>query len=119
MEIAAKVKTGEKQILGKATLNAAVKLGLTQKMLERIVGRDRSSIYRSGIDPKSKEGELSLLLIRCYRSLYALMGGDEQNIKHFMKTENTMTFGIPAQQILTIQGLVRLVGFLDAMRGKA
>ncbi len=109
----------ENEVLGKATLNASAKLGISQQQLESIIGRNRSSINRSGINPKSKEGELSLLLIRCYRSLHALMGGDDANIKHFMQTKNRVTKGVPHEQIYTIDGLVCLVQFLDAMRGRA
>ncbi|MCF6776418.1 MbcA/ParS/Xre antitoxin family protein [Thiotrichales bacterium 19X7-9] len=119
MQTALKPEITEKQVLGKAVLNAAKKLGITQEQLELVVHRDRSSIYRSGVDPNSAEGQLSLYLIRCYRSLYALMGGDEMNIKHFMKTQNKITNAVPIQQIMSIDGLVNLVQFLDAMRGKS
>lgn len=112
-------EVNENEVLGKATLSASAKLGISQQQLENIIGRNRSSINRSGINPKSKEGELSLLLIRCYRSLHALMGGDDANIKHFMRTRNQVTKGVPQEQIYTIGGLVCLVQFLDAIRGRA
>jgi|LauGreDrversion4_2_1035121.scaffolds.fasta_scaffold378201_2 hypothetical protein len=114
-----KSEISQSEVLGKATLNAAARLGISQQQLENIIGRNRSSISRSGINPKSKEGELSLLLIRCYRSLHALMGGDDLNVKHFMQTKNRITQGVPKEQIYHIHGLVYLVQFLDAMRGRA
>ena len=52
-------------VLAKATLRAAERLGLSRSELGQVLGRDRSSISRSGIDPESKPGELALLLIRC------------------------------------------------------
>ena len=113
-----KTKTKEAQVLAIAFLNAGKELGLSQAVLGPMIGRDRSSISRGGIDPKTASGKLALLLIRVYRSLFVLMGGDSANMKHWMQTSNLHTGGIPAEQILDIQGLVKIVEYLDAMRGK-
>ena len=104
-------------VLAKALINAGKALGLTQSALGEIVGKDRSSIAR-GLDPASKSGELALLLIRCYRSLYVLVGGEPQAMRHWMHTENLDTGGPPEEQIRSVQGLIRVVEYLDAMRGK-
>lgn len=106
-----------KTILGKALLNAGRLLGLSQADVSTIVGKDRTSIAR-GLDPGSKSGELALLLIRCYRSLYVLVGGDPRVLRHWMHTENRDTGGIPAEQLRTVQGLTRVLEYLDAMRGR-
>jgi hypothetical protein len=105
-------------VLAEAFLSAGKALGLTQKALISIVRRDRSSISRHGIDPGSAAGELALLLIRIYRSLFVLVGGDPEQMRHWMHTLNHHTGGIPAEQICAIQGLVRVVEYLDAIRGK-
>lgn len=105
-------------VLAKAVQRAGKALGLTATQVGEIVGRDRGSIRR-GIEPKSKPGELSLVLVRLYRSLYALMGGDPEAIRHWMRTPNRHTGGIPAEQILTVAGLFRVVEYLDAIRGRA
>ncbi|MGD8559175.1 MAG: MbcA/ParS/Xre antitoxin family protein [Gammaproteobacteria bacterium] len=110
-------KAENRNVLGKALLNAGKALGLSQTEVGKIIGKDRTSINR-GVDPDSKSGELALLLIRCYRSLYVLVGGNAGDMKHWMHTENHHTGGIPAAQIQTVQGLNRVVGYLDAMRGK-
>jgi hypothetical protein len=68
--------------------------------------------------PDSKQGELALLLIRAARALFALTGGDEDWIRHFMRSPNHLTGGIPAEQVQTVQGLVRVLTCLDALRGK-
>ncbi len=106
-----------KETLRKALLNAGKALGIPQAELGIIVGRDRSALYR-GFDPASKPGELALLLIRAYRSLYVLVGGAPTDMRHWMHTENHHTGGVPAEQIKSVQGLVRVVEYLDAMRGK-
>ena len=105
-------------ILAKAALNAGRNLGLTQTAIGRIVGKNRSTLLRSGVDPDSRNGELALLLVRCYRSLYALMDGNEAQMRHWMKTPNRHTGGIPAEQVLSVAGLVHVCDYLDAIRGK-
>jgi len=107
----------EKQVLAKALLTAAKALGLTQDEVGEVIGRDRSSFSR-GIEPETKAGELALMLIRCYRSLYAMVGGDDAVMKHWMHTPNKYFSDSPAQQIKKIAGLMSVVEYLDAVRGK-
>jgi len=110
--------TDQAGVLAEAFSNAGKSLGLTQADLGLIIGKDRSAISRGRIDPDSKEGELALLFIRCYRALFVLVDGDAANMQHWIKTENRHTGGIPAEQITTIQGLVGVLEYLDALRGK-
>lgn len=105
-------------VLGRSLLAAADYLGMSKAEIGNIVGRDRTSITRNGIDPASKPGELALIFIRIYRSLFALMGGDRDNMQHFMRTENLGTHGVPSEQLHNIQGMVAVCTYLDAMRGK-
>ena len=107
----------EADVLAEASLNAARALGLTQADLAGIVGRDRSRL-RAGIDPASKSGELALLFVRAYRGLYALVGGDRAAMARWVRGENRGTGGVPAEQMRTVEGLARVVGYLDAMRGR-
>jgi hypothetical protein len=103
-------------VLTKALLNAGKLLGLTQAELGEIIGRDRTAFSR-GLDPASKAGELALLVVRCYRSLFALTGGDAAAMRHWMHTDNRDTGGVPAEQLRSVPGLVRVLEYLDAMRG--
>ncbi len=112
-----KHQPNEKLTLSKALISAGKALGLSQVELGKIIGKDRTSLAR-GLDPNSKAGELALLVIRCYRSLFALVGGKDDDIKHWMHTENIHIGGVPATQILTAQGLVYTLQYLDAIRGK-
>ena len=105
-------------VLAKALLNAGRELGLTQAALGEIVGKDRTAISRGGIDPDSKTGELALLVIRAYRALFALVGGDAAQMKHWVRTDNHHVGGVPAEQIRSVQGLLRVVEYLDAIRAK-
>lgn len=109
-------------VLAKAVLRAAAQLGLRQADLAAVLGMHRTAISRlkqsPSLDPDSKQGELALLLVRMARALFALTGGDQDWIRHFMQTPNQATGGIPARQIETIQGLMRVLQFVDGIRGK-
>jgi len=105
-------------VLAHAVLEAGKALGLRQDEIGQVIGRDRSSITR-GVDPDTKSGELALLLVRCYRSLYVLVGGAGADMRHWMRTANHHTGGVPAEQVKSVQGLAGVVEYLDAMRGKS
>lgn len=109
-------------VLAKAFLRAGEQLGLKQVDLAAVLGVHRTAISRlkqqPSLDPASKQGELALLVIRIARALFALTGGDSEWMVHFMQTPNTMTGGVPAQQLQSIQGLMSVVVFVDAIRGK-
>lgn len=105
-------------VLAEAFLNAGKQLGLTQADLGEIIGKDRSAVSRGRIDPDSKDGELALLFIRCYRALFVLVDGAGEPMRHWMQSENRHTGGIPAQQVKSVQGLVRVLEYLDGIRGK-
>ena len=106
------------QTLTKAFLNAGKDLGLNRAALGQVIGKDRSTLTRGQIDPDSKAGELALMLVRCYRALFVLVGGEPEQMRHWMHASNHNTGGVPAEQILTVQGLARVTEYLDAMRGK-
>lgn len=112
----------ENEVLAKAVLNASRELGLTQEELGAVIGVHRTVISRfkraPNLAPHSKEGELALLIIRIARALFALTGGDSEWVKHFMRTRNKVTGGVPAEQIKQIQGLVAVLQFVDGIRGK-
>jgi hypothetical protein len=105
-------------VLGEAFLSAGKALGMTQADLGRVIGKDRSAVSRGRIDPASKAGELALLLIRCYRSLFVLVGGDPAQMRHWMRTPNLHTGGVPVEQVKTVAGLAGVLEYLDAIRGK-
>jgi Protein of unknown function (DUF2384) len=112
------------QVLTKALLRAAELLGLSSAVLARILGVSEASVSRLAagartIDPKSKEGELALLLVRVYRSLDALVGTDAAQRKAWLQGHNRALNGRPVDLIQRADGLVSVVGYLDAMRAPA
>jgi hypothetical protein len=118
MSVVVASKPDHSAVLAEALVSAGRMLGMNQTELGRVIGKDRSAVSRGQIDPASKAGELALLLIRVYRALYVLVGGDVTAMQHWMRTENLHTGGIPLEQLRTIQGLVQVLEYLDAMRGK-
>ena len=108
-------------VLTKALLRAADRLALRQRDLAAILGSSEASVSRLNqerrLDPASKEGELALLFLRAYRSLDALVGGDAAAAREWLHADNTHVGGIPAERIRTVEGLVDVVRYLDAMRG--
>jgi hypothetical protein len=118
MNLAAVTDLDPADVLAEALVNAGRQLGMSQADLGGIIGRDRTVVSRGRVDPGSKAGELALLFIRCYRALYVLAGGDAGQMQHWMHTENLHTGGIPAEQVKSVQGLVSVLEYLDAMRGK-
>jgi len=93
-------------------------MGLSRTELAQVIGRDRSSISRSGIDPASKSGELARILIRCYRALAVMVDDNQQQVHEWLATPNDHTGGVPQEQLLSVAGLVTVSEYLDAIRGK-
>lgn len=93
-------------------------MGLTRVELGRVLGRDRSSISRSGVDPDSKPGELARILIRCYRSLAVLVDDNPDQLLEWLTIPNRHTGGVPREQLQTVEGLVTVCEYLDAIRAK-
>ncbi|KPF66802.1 XRE family transcriptional regulator [beta proteobacterium AAP99] len=109
------------QVLGKATARAAQLLGLSGAALARTLGTSEATISRlmrgeRGLDPQSKEGELALLLVRLYRSLDALVGNEDERRIDWMRSHNSALNGTPRELILSAQGLVMTLAYVDAMR---
>ena len=111
-------KPAPEQVLGTAVLRASERMGLSRAELAKAIGRDRSSISRSGVDPESKSGELAKLLIRCYRALAVMVDDNPQQIREWLSTRNRHTGGVPQQQLQSVSGLVAVSEYLDAIRGK-
>jgi hypothetical protein len=109
-------------VLAKAVLSAAARLGLRNRHLAAVIGSSEASISRlqhgRGLDAESKEGELALLFLRLYRGLDALVGGDDGKARDWLHSQNTHLLGVPADRIRTVEGLVDVVQYLDAMRGR-
>ncbi len=107
-------------VLGTAVLKAGKFLGLSQSAVGEIIGRSHITIGQSGISPQSKSGELGVLLVRIFDSLHAILGGNEAEMKVWMKSPNSHLGGeAPLRLLQSVTGVVTVVEYLDMMRAKA
>lgn len=66
------------------------------------------------IDPKSKEGQATILIIQIYRNLNIFSGSDESFMSHFLRTENTaFSFSKPIDLMSSIDGLEKVKSYLE------
>lgn len=111
------------EVLSSALLRASAVLGLNGQTMARVVGLSAASWSRLSagertVDPESKEGELALLFLRLYRSLDALVGGDAEKARAWLRARNGHLSAVPLECIQSVAGLVRVDEYLDAVRGK-
>jgi hypothetical protein len=110
-------------LLSKAFLRAADLMALNQKEMAQLLGKSEPTVSRLSnktflLDPAAKEGEIALIFLRIYRSLDALFGGREMDIRQWFTGYNIGLRGIPRELIKNLQGLFLVIHYLDAMRGK-
>ena len=123
MSLAASIVPDEATVVSKALLRAAETLGLSSAELAEIVGTSESTLSRirngkrGPIPLGSKEGELALLFLRVFRSLDALVGGNETHARAWLQANNHHLGGVPLERMKKIEGLVDVAEYLDAMRG--
>lgn len=123
MKVELNEKIEKERVLTRAILKLAHFYELSGKELSAIVGISEASITRlyqgkKTISPDSKEGEMTLLLLRLYRSLNSLVGNNHQKARLWLQNHNHYFNDIPLTHIKTITGLVEVVNYLDAIRGK-
>lgn len=110
-------------VLSKAVIRAARLLDVSQRDVAAALGISEATASRlfAGkylLDPdRAKEWELSLLFVRLYRSLDALWG-HEETARRWLASENVALAGVPRALLRSVEGLVRVVGYLDAARGR-
>ena len=59
----------------------------------------------------------ALLFLRVFRSLDALVGGNEASARAWLQADNRHLGGVPLDRMKRIEGLVDVAEYLDAMRG--
>jgi transcriptional regulator with XRE-family HTH domain len=108
-------------VLTKATLRAASQLGMTSKALATVIGVSEATVsrMRSGdylLQRGQKAFELAALFVRLYRSLDAIVGGDDAVAGSWLRSRNTALNAEPIALIQTVPGLMNVIQYLDARR---
>lgn len=111
----------ESAVITKAVLKAASNLQLTNKTLGKIIGLSEATISRvrsngKVIERDEKAFELAALLVRLYRALDAITGGDDAVSSQWLRNQNVVLNARPLDLIQSIQGLVSVIQYLDSRR---
>ena len=111
------------KILSNAVLKAARILDIRQALLAKVLGisaptasRLFNGSYTLSVGRK-KEWELAVLFIRVFRSLDALVGNSER-AKEWLRGYNTGLNAKPIDLLIKTEGMVHVLNYLDAYRGR-
>jgi transcriptional regulator with XRE-family HTH domain len=112
-----------RRILTGAVLRASELLKITQSNLAQILGLSASTVSRMAngtyaLDDQKKEWELGALFVRLFRSLDALIGSNDAAARAWLNGQNSGLTGRPIELIRSTEGLVRVIQYLDAARGR-
>jgi transcriptional regulator with XRE-family HTH domain len=119
----AEIKAGAPATLTKAVVRAAGFLGLSQAALAEVLGVSGATVSRlvSGayaLQPtRRREWEFALLFVRLYRSLNAIVGND-RDAQTWLRNPNIALGAPPLTMIRSAEGLVNVLHYLDASRGR-
>jgi hypothetical protein len=120
--VAVSARPDEAAVVSKAVVRAADRLGLTARALARAIGVSEATVSRMKrghlLEPGGKPFELAVMLVRLYRSLDAITGGDEATARAWMANPNTALGGAPAELAQTVTGLAHVIAYLDARRAR-
>ena len=111
----------ENAVITKAALRAADRLEIRNTVLAKIVGVSEPTVTRMRrgdyvFDKDQKPFELAVLFIRLYRSLDAIVDGDDAVAKSWIRNDNTALSGRPLDLIQSVSGLTNVIQYLDARR---
>jgi hypothetical protein len=111
----------QQAVLTNAALRAADFLGLSSGDLARVLGISPASVTRMRqgsfqLDRDSKAFELAQLLVRLFRSLDSIVGGDADSLRSWMISANLALGRRPVELIQTVRGLVATVDYVDSRR---
>ena len=121
-EVPNNVGSDREKVLTKALLKAAEWLGVNGRELATIIGVSQATTarMRSGgyvlREDRNKEFEISAFFVRIYRSLFAIVGGDQASARDWIRRQNTALRGVPLEMMKTIGGLNEVCEYLDARR---
>jgi DNA-binding XRE family transcriptional regulator len=113
--------TSDVAVVSKAALRAAERLKLTNKALAQIIGVSEATVSRMKRGEYRLEGgqkpfELAILFVRMFRSLDAMVGGDDNVAAAWLTNRNLVLQDVPIALIRSVSGLTNVIQYLDARR---
>lgn len=111
-------------VVTKGVMRAAARLDLSNRVVAAILGVSEATVSRMGagayqLEPGSKPYELAVLLLRLFRSLDAIVGGDVAVARAWLRNQNTALGAAPISMLESVMGLVNVVAYLDQRRAVA
>ena len=111
------------QVMTQAVSKAATLMGLNKATLAKILGISPASAGRmySGaylLNYNAKEWDMARLLVRLFRSLDAIMAGDEQALRSWLLSPNHALNAKPIELVTNAAGLVHTLDYVDAYRAR-
>jgi hypothetical protein len=118
---AARRRLSETAVVTKATLRAAERLEVPARILASMLGLSEATVSRMkrgafALEDGTKPFELAVLFVRLFRSLDAMVGGDETVARAWLVNANAALDGRPIEKIQTVAGLIDAIAYLDARR---
>ena len=115
------VRSSPGTVLTKAVLRAADKLDVKQATLAAILGVSEATVSRMKkgdyvLRAGAKAFELAVLFVRLFRSLDAIVGGDETVARAWLRNPNLALSAKPLEKIRTVPGLMDVIAYLDARK---
>ena len=115
------VAASDSSLVTKAVLRAADRLNVTNKVLARIIGVSEATVSRMKkgdypLQAGTKPFELAVLFVRLYRSLDAVVGGDETVAGAWLSNPNVALNDTPLELTQSVSGLTDVIRYLDSRR---
>lgn len=109
------------RVVTRAALRAAERLALTSAALAKVIGVSEPTLSRMRkgdyvLARGQKPYELALLFVRLYRSLDAIVDGDDDVAAAWLANDNTVLAAPPLSLIQSVAGLTTVIAYLDARR---
>lgn len=121
--VRAKLAAMRSEVLGKATLRAAARLGIHHPRLARVLGITSRSISRLGrgtyaLKVNSRSWRRALLVVRLHRALETIMAGDPEAMRSWFRSHHTELRATPALCLTTAAGLAKVTHYVEAALAK-
>jgi hypothetical protein len=110
-------------VMSQALLRAADLLDISQATMAKILGispATASRLYNGAYllsRAREKEWDFAVLFVRIFRSLDAIVGHGD-NARRWLRAHNTALNSRPIDLLTKTEGIVRVLVYLDAYRGR-
>ena len=112
----------QRKVLTKAVVRAARALELSQAKVAAALGVSEPTVSRMFaekyfLDPQRKEWELAALFVRLFRSLDSIVASEDK-ARAWLASDNRALGARPIDLLPRAEGLIRVLHYLDAARGR-